>query len=955
MDNYRKKLIEVALPLEAINKESAREKSIRHGHPSTLHLWWARRPLAACRAVLFASLVDDPSSWPERFKTEAAQEKERQRIFDIIEKLVKWENLNNDDVLNQARWEIARSIAWKRCEEPPDRSKEVLEYLAKYAPPVLDPFCGGGSIPLEAQRLGLEAHGNDLNPVAVLITKALIEIPPKFSGKPPVNPESRKGPGHSGAWRGAAGLAEDVRFYGKWMRDEAEKRIGHLYPKVKLAKAQGEGEGTVIAWIWARTVKCHNPACGAQMPLVRSFVLSNKKGRRASIFPHADKRSKQISFLTKSGEYDPPEGTISRKGARCIVCESAVPFPHVRAEGMAGRMGKSLMAIVVEADRGKIFCDPDPNHVLIAEKATPSWKPDCTLPLKHRNFQTPAYGMPNIGDLFTPRQLVALTTFSDLVSEAHEKVKADAQKAGLFNDNRGINDGGTGPAAYADAVATYLAFAVDRSANYWSSLTPWGGDFIVQTFGRQALPMVWDYAEANPFSDSTGSWIGANDWIFKVLQQSIPAFGKGQVKQLDARTSINGVISPMVCTDPPYYDNISYANLSDFFYVFLRRSVAEFYPALFSTLLVPKSEELIAAPYRFEGNRERAEHFFEDGLKEAFKRMRELHRTSFPLPIFYAFKQAETAEDKDSGKYSDAVTHSTGWETMLEGLLQSGFKITGTWPLRTERDQGLKTGQNVLASSIVLVCLPRDKNAPMATRREFSIELKNELPNALKNLQQSYIAPVDLAQAVIGPGMAVFSQYSKVIEADGRRMSVRTALQIINQELDNFFASQEGDLDSDTRFCIAWFEQLSMNEAPFGEADVLARAKNTSVQGLVEAGVLHSKAGKVRILSRSDYSDDWDPADDKRLTVWECTQHLIRKLERSESDAAQLAKRLGAGRSEDARALAYRLYSICERKKWAQEALAYNSLVVAWPEILKLAREIKSDTMVQDDIFKQDR
>lgn len=928
----RKKLIEVALPLEAINKEAAREKSIRHGHPSTLHLWWARRPLAACRAVLFASLVDDPSGHPEQFPTEEAQEKERQRLFRLMEDLVKWENSNNLQVLEAARAEIRKSTGGS-------------------PPPVLDPFCGGGSIPLEAQRLGLEAYASDLNPVAVLITKALIEIPPKFAGRPPVNPEARAKIGYAEGWEGARGLAEDVRYYGQWMRDEAEKRIGRLYPKVKLPKEHGGGEATVIAWLWTRTVRCPNPACGAQMPLVRSFRLSTKSGKQAWIEPVADKRNKVVRFEVKTGSGSPPEGTVNRRGALCFVCKTPVPFDYVRTEGKTGRMDARLMAIVAEGKSGRVYLSPNEEHATIARKAKPKWTPDTDLPKQALGFRVQLYGMTKHANLFTLRQLVTLTTFSDLVSEARERVLADAKKASISDDGKELNGGGEGATAYADAVATYLAFGVSRQANYSTSLTIWGGDFIVQTFGRQALPMVWDYCEGNPFSESTGNWIGAIEWIAKVLETAVPAMGNGSVKQFDAAAAINGIDRPLVCTDPPYYDNIGYADLSDFFYIWLRRSLARVYPDLFSTVLVPKAQELVATPYRFGGDKEKAREFFEMGLGKAFERMRAAHHPEYPLTIFYAFKQSETEEANDT-EQDTPTTASTGWETMLEGLIKAGFGITGTWPVRTERDQGLKTGSNVLASSIVLVCRPLPESASLATRREFAAALKKDLPQALKALQHGNVAPVDLAQATIGPGMAIFTRYAKVLEADGTPMSVRTALQIINQELDAYFAAQEGAMDSDTRFCLSWFEQHGMNEGLFGDADVLARARNTSVQGLVDAGVLSARAGKVRLLKRTEYPKDWDPARDGRLTVWESTQHLISQLNsKGEEAASLLCKRLGGGQSEDARALAYRLYAICERKGWAEEALSYNTLVVSWPAIQEKAAGLAT-TEQQIELFK---
>lgn len=925
----RKKLIEVALPLEAINKEAAREKSIRYGHPSTLHLWWARRPLAACRAVLFASLVDDPSSHPERFPTEEAQEQERQRLFRIIEELVKWENSNNETLLNAARAEIIKSTNG----DPP---------------PVLDPFCGGGSIPLEAQRLGLEAHASDLNPVAVLITKALIEIPPKFADKPPINPEARKKLDHSKSWHGAQGLAEDVCYYGQWMRDEAEKRIGHLYPKVKLPKEYGGGEATVIAWLWARTVKCPNPACGAHMPLVRSFWLSTKAGKKAWVETVVDKKQKAVRFEVKTGKGEPPEGTVSRRGANCIVCQSSAPLAYVRGQGMQGRLGTQLMAVVAEGDRRRVYLDPDAGTAPALSQSEKN-EVDRTrtgflsgATPKHLTGGTCyGYGLTTWGSLFTPRQLVALTAFSDLVAEAREQVLADARKAGMADDGKPLNDGGTGATAYADAVATYLGFATDRAADAWSSLVGWriSVEATRGTFARQALPMVWDFAEANPFSQSCGNWSDAAvEWISQAVAHAPP--GPTAVgRQLDATAAINGITKPLVCTDPPYYDNIGYADLSDFFYVWLRRSLGKIYPDLFSTLLTPKAQELIATPYRFGGDKGQAERFFEEGLGKAFARMREAQHPDYPLPVFYAFKQAEADESAEEEDGQAAMPVSTGWETMLEGLLKARFAITGTWPVRTERGaRSVSLGTNALASSVVLVCRPRAADAPLATRREFINALKAELPAALKNLQRGNIAPVDLAQAAIGPGMAAFSRYSKVIEADGSPMTVRTALGLINQALDEVLAEQEGEFDSDTRWAVAWFEQFGMNEGPYGVAETLSKAKNTAVSGLQDAGILVSKAGKVRLLGHSELDENWDPSTAGRLTVWEVTHQLIRALEKNgEAGATALLRKVGA-LGETARDLAYRLYGVCERKKWSQEGLAYNSLVIAWPEIVKLAR-----------------
>jgi putative DNA methylase len=889
----KRKLIEVALPLEAINRESAREKSIRHGHPSTLHLWWARRPLAACRAILFASYVDDPSAHADEFPTEEAQKAERERLFKIIEDLVKWENTTNEEVLKAAREAIRKS-----CGDDP--------------PPVYDPFCGGGSIPLEAQRLGLTAYASDLNPVAVLITKALIEIPPKFAGQPPVHPDDGKLK-MTGTWTGARGLAEDVRYYGKWMRDEAERRIGHLYPKVRLPPEHGGGEATVIAWIWARTVRSPNPAWDGPMPLVRSFALSTKKGKETWVQPIVDRENKRIRFEIRTGP-GCPEGTVGRQGAVCLATGTPVPLSYIREQGKAGRIGVQLMAVVADGGRGRIFVAPTEEQERIAESATPpSDVPDADLPRNPRDFKTPGYGLTSHAQLYTRRQQVALSTFAELVAEARSVAVADGAQSN-----------------YADAIVTILGLAVSKLADANSSLVRWKAsmDQAIATFARQAIPMVWDFAESNVFNGFAGDLSTTLQSMTRALQQ-LPARTSATVEQLDAVA----VSRPAVyVTDPPYYDNIGYADLSDYFYVWLRRALKDVHPDLFSTLLVPKAQELVATPYRFEGGREAAEEHFETGLRRTFAAMGALQVPRFPLTVIYAFKQSE-----DDGDALGGVA-STGWETMLEGLLGAGLSVGGTWPLRSELgNRILASGKNALASSIALVCRPRPESAALATRKDFLAALKAELPDALRNLQQGSIAPVDLAQAAIGPGMAVFSRYSKVVEADGSAMSVRTALGLINQVLDETLAEQEADFDGDTRWAVAWFEQHGMNPGPFGVAETLSKAKNTAINGLVAAGILESKAGKVRLLDRTELPDAWDPTADTRLTVWELAQHLIRALESGgENEAADLLRRIG-GLGETARELAYRLYVICERKKWAKEALAYNALVVAWPEISRLA------------------
>ena len=949
----KKKLIEVALPLEAINKAAAREKSIRHGHPSTLHLWWARRPLAAARAVIFAQMVDDPSANPDLFKTEKAQDKERQRLFKIIEELVQWENTTNEDVLKKAREEIWQS--WRRaCAENADhpRAKELFD--RNKLPAFHDPFAGGGALPLEAQRLGLEAYASDLNPVAVLINKAMIEIPPKFAGKPPVNPKSREEAknGEVRKWKGAEGLAEDVRYYGRWMRDEAEKRIGHLYPKVEVTAEMAKERPdlkpyvgkklTVIAWLWARTVKSPNPAFASiDVPLASTFMLSTKVGKESYVAPVIDNGGYRFTVkVGKAKDADAAKnGTKLSRGAnfKCLMSDAPIAPDYIYSEANAGRMGAKLMAVVAEGDRGRVYLAPTQEHEIAALKAKPNWKPDVAMPENPRWFSPPLYGLKTYGDLFTPRQLVALNTFSNLVSEAMERVKRDCVTAKVPDDGKPLREGASGATAYAEAVGVYLGLAVDKAIDYNTTLVAWSPtrDQAKSTFARQALPMVWDYTEVNPLAEAAGDFIVSLEGGLRFLEAS-ETLSRGHASQADAATQEFSV-RKAISTDPPYYDNIGYADLSDFFYVWLRRTLRDIFPDLFSTLAVPKAQELVATPYRH-GGREAAETFFLEGMTEAMHRVAEQAHPGFPVTIYYAFKQSESE--------SDEGTASTGWETFLDAVIRAGFGISGTWPMRTERGaRSIGIGTNALASSIILVCRQRNVNAVTATRRELLTTLKDELPAALAHLQAGNIAPVDLAQAAIGPGMAVFTRFAKVLDsATGKDVTVREALAAINEVLDQALAEQEGDFDGDTRWALAWFEQNGFTEGEFGVAETLAKAKNIAISALAEDGILESKRGKVRLFKPSELPEDWDPTTDPRLTTWEMVHHLIRVLESSgEGAAAELVAKLGS-KAEVARELAYRLYVIAERKKRASEAMSYNGLVQSWPEIQRLSREVRIET-----------
>jgi putative DNA methylase len=943
-----KKLIEVALPLEAINEASAREKSIRHGHPSTLHLWWARRPLAAARAVIFAQMVDDPSAHPDLFPTEKKQEKERQRLFRIIEDLVQWENTTNEKVLQAARDEIWAS--WRRaCAENADhpRAKELFD--RNKLPAFHDPFAGGGALPLEAQRLGLESYASDLNPVAVLINKAMIEIPPKFAGKPPVNPDVRKDRSLiAREWKGAQGLAEDVRYYGQWMRDESEKRIGYLYPKVEviaeMAKARPDlrpfvGQSlTVIAWLWARTVKSPNPAFAqVDVPLASTFMLSTKAGKEAYVEPVIEDGS--YRFTVKIGkpknEEGAKNGTKLSRGAhfQCLMSGTPIAGDYIKAEGMAGRMKSRLIAIVVDSNAGRIYLPPSEEHEQAAAAAKPTWSPEQEIAYDSHSGATYCvlYGLTHFSDLFTKRQLLALTTLADLVEQVRDQAGQHAVAAGLRDDGQSLAHGGRGALAYANAVAAYLGFSVSKTTDYSNSLCDWhrSGEKIGHLFNRQAIPMKWDFCETNLLSDSSGNFRGMVEWVARALEAG-SATCAGTASQSDAQSQLISQ-DKVVSTDPPYFDNVPYADLSDFFYVWLRRSLGPTFPDLFTTVAVPKAEELVAFAHRHAGKAQ-AEAFFLHGMTQAMHRLAEQSHPAFPVTIYYAFKQAESE--------SGLGTASTGWETFLDAVIHAGFATSGTWPMRTELGNRMRgMDANALASSIILVCRRRAADAPTATRREFVTALKAELPMALAHLQRGNIAPVDLAQAAIGPGMAVYTRYAQVLDAEGKPLTVREALALINHTLDEALAEQEGDFDADSRWALAWFSDHGFADGAFGDAHTYFVRFNTAENALKQAGIITSGRGKVRLLRPEELPADWNPTTDPRLTAWEVVHHLIRVLASGgEIAAAGLVAKLST-KTEIARELAYRLYTLCERKKRPAEALAYNGLVQSWPEIVRLANE----------------
>ena len=824
--------------------------------------------------------------------------------------MVNWNNIGDEHLLREVREEIRRSTG----DDPPA---------------VLDPFAGGGSIPLEAQRLGLEAHASDLNPVAVLINKALIEIPPRFAGRPPVFPDADDG---TRTWPGAHGLAEDVRRYGEWMREEALRRIGHLYPKAQLPDG---GEATVIAWIWARTVTCPNPACGIEMPLVRSWWLGKKKGKEAYIVPTVvgDHIEYSIGHDPKNAPTKKNDGTISgRRGATCLACGDSISVDYVRNAGKCGSIGAQLLALSCNGRRGRIYLKPTNNQIEASKIEKPTGTPNGRIADNPRWFSSPMYGLNTFDRLFTNRQLVALTTFSDLVGETRERVLRDALSTSMAEGER-LEEGGSGTAAYADAVATYLGFVVSRLTDYSSSINTWASnpqmEILRNVFARQALPMSWDFAEGNPFADSSGS-LAIMIRAVSLAVERTPARGPSVAEQADAATrDYSGVV---ISTDPPYYDNIGYSDLSDFFYVWLRRSLKSIHPRLLSTVLVPKEEELVANPYRH-GGKDGAKDFFEDGFERVFARARRNANPDYPMTVYYAFKQSETTA---------AGRGSTGWATILGAMIRSGWTITATWPMRSERGGRMTSvGTNALASSIVLVLRPRPEDAPIIDRRGLMRELRASLPGAVETLRSGGIAPVDLAQAAIGPGMGVFSRYSRVVSPDGSDMSVAEALMQINAVLDEVLTDQDDDLDPDTRWCLSWYETRGFDEGPYGDAETLASARNASIDALRRSGVLNAGGGRVSLIAPPDLPDDYDPRTDDRISHWEVVLHLARALETGglDSTGRLLAGARERGLDGDAlRSLAYRLYDLAEKHGRTRDGGLFNGLGSSWPEIEAAAR-----------------
>lgn len=883
----RRKLVEVALPVEEISVASRRDKDRKVGTIKNVHKWFAPMPTPAWRALLFAALVDDPEDADERAD-----------LIDLVKRLVPDHGgAPPADALERARKLIA--------EQHPE------------LPVVFDPFCGAGSTIVEAQRLGFSAAGSDLNPVPVLISRALTELIPVAAGLGPVA-SSDTLDGLTGA--PLDGLLSDLRHYGLRVAQEVQEKVGHLYPP--------DTEGITVAWLWARTVTCPNPACGATIPLYSSPYLSKRKGDERWLRPVIE--GGLVRFEIGAGAGPPPAPSkVGTRGARfrCLVCGEIAPESHLRNEAQSHGLGTQLLAIAVDAIGGRTYRVPT-NLDDAALVDRPDEVPDVDLPDRALGFRVQLYGMRSQADLYTPRQLHALGAFSDAVAGIHDKIKRDG-----------------GSVEYARTITTLLGLCVGKLAQSNSTQVRWstreGTSRCLPAFGRHAMPMVWDFAEANPFAASVGGWSSQIETLIGGVR-SLPLGSPATVVQRDARDahSLVPAGSAMIATDPPYYGQIGYADLSDYFYVWERRALREVHPDLFGTISTPKANELIATPYRHDGNAAAALGYFVNGFTEVFRNLQRASSPDLPILVVYAHRQEEAETE-------EGLT-STAWDAMLAALLDAGLAIVGTWPVHaTHSSRQIGQDTNALASYIVMVCRPRQVDAGVTDRQGFLRVLRAELAPALRTLQDVSIPPLDLTQAAIGPGMAVFSRFSRVVEADGKTMPVRTALGLINQVRSELLSELEDEFDSQTRWALQWFEEYGFDEGPFGRAEVLFTATATSLEGLRRSGVIDTRAPKVWLRAPEDLPEDWDPESDPHTSVWEATMHLVKRLTagRGESDAAELLRRCGRN-GELARDLAYRVADTCERKKWAKLALSFNALVVAWPEITRLAAELPQERLL---------
>jgi putative DNA methylase len=875
----KRKLIEAALPLDAINAASRADKDRKTGTIRNIHKWFAPMPTPAWRALLFASVVDDPGT-----------AEEREALWSLIEELVaSGPEPPAESVLARAKNAIRTSVGHD-------------------VPLVLDPFCGGGSTLVEALRLGLPARGSDLNPVPTLISRALVTLLPTVSGQGPFS-ESHGQVAMSGD--GRAGFVTDVLAYAEGVRESAQRALAANYP-------QSPAGNTVYAWLWARTALCSNPACGKRTVLATSWWLSKRKGERAWLLPATTRDSDEVEFRIETAGDGPVPPPKTGRGATfsCLHCAASIGEEHLAREGEHGRLAVRLLALAcIDGEKKRTFELPDETQTLAAYgvQEDPA--------LRDLNVSDGGgrqrFGCDTYADIFLPRQALALDTFARAVDGVRDRV---------------IGDGADGN--YADTVATFLGLCVGRLAHANSSQCRWNvaaTGFIPKiepAFGRHDLPMSWDFAESNPFAGSVGDWNQVVKTALRAVRLA-PLTGSAATGLADARRAIpeseRGQV--LVATDPPYFGHIDYSELSDYFYIWLRRALRRVHPDLFSVLVPPRRDELVALPSRHDGSSAGAYNYFVSGFTEVFRNLCQGQDERFPMLIVYAHREGERG--------------TAGWEAMLEAVLAAGLMVVGTLPLHATRNQRMTgLGTNALATYVVMVCRPRPDDAARITRQDLVRLLRAELVDAVSEFQAASIAPVDLAQAVIGPGMQIYSRHGAVLETDGSRVNVGAALSVINRTLAEIIDEQEADLDAPSRWAVTWYEQHGLESASFGEADQLARAKGTSADELVRAGIVDSGGNKVALIPRDEMPDEWSPATDAIPTAWEAVQHLVVALSvGGEQQAAATYRTLGQ-LADPARELAYRLFRVAEGAGLSDEALAYNGLVTSWSEIARLAASI---------------
>ena len=899
-----KKLIEVALPLDKINPNFEHEKNINSMHPKNLHQWWARRPFSAARAVLWASIVDDPSSHPEEFPTPEAQERERERLFEILEDLSDWKKSNDAKVIEDAREELKKYLG-------NNLNKEIQ---------FLDPFSGGGAIPFEAQRLGLKGAAFDLNPVAVLINKAMIEIPPRFTGIKPVNKRDKR---LISGQNDLFGVSQDLKYYGALLKQLAYEKVKDIYPtSIAVPEDLGGGKAEIFSWIWVYTLKCPNPICGCETPLYLNCILDGRKSNEAYLRPYYDNNKLLFKVMHEKFHSDENKGTMNRQGAICAHCRNLINREYIRDEGIKHKLSRRLVAIVSYKNGERLYLNPDFEEEEKEAKVTlPEEYPSGKFANNPQNLGTGEYGLANFEQLFSNRQMQGLVALCTSLNEIRNRIEEDAIYAGMEDDKIHLRDGGKGALAYSEALSVYLAFAIDKEVASSNVVTRWENDNALAkpAFSRQSLYMQWMTPEVNIFGGRAGSFKTINDTIAESLLSFPCNIPEGIAKQHNAQEDF-GLKNVIISTDPPYYDNIQYADISDFYYIWLRFNLKDIYPNLFKTTLTPKQEEIVAQPYRY-GRKEEAKKHFESGMQKAMENIYSSATPDIPVTIYYAYKQSETEAKK---------TSSSGWETMLNAIIKAGFSIKATWPLKTENPAKSNLKINMLTTSVVIVCRKKEKGDFFCTKRQFLKALREGLKPTLTLLQETNLAPVDLAQSAIGPGMAIFSKYDKVLSADGSEMTVKEALQAINEEVGVCLNEFGEALDNESRFCIALYLQCEFNDIKSGDADILALAKDTSISKLKNDGIVEAGKGMVRLTPREKLPEIKGNDD-----IWLLCHRLVFSLEKNgiKGCAKEMRKIQGTAALGKIKNLAYELYTISERKNWNQEAYLYNSLVVSWADI----------------------